>query len=84
MMTKLAASVLKGGLSDFKKKFDYREYGGTAFLGLKKPVFKAHGSSNAKAFQNAILGAALYVEANVTEEIQKGIDALKEDKNRCV
>lgn len=81
-LTKIAALMLKGGLSDFKKKFDYTEYGGTAFLGLKKPVFKAHGSSDAKAFKNAILGAATYIEKGVTEEIQKGISELTKDEDK--
>ena len=48
---------------------DYREIGGTQFLGIKKPVIKAHGSSNAKAFKNAIRQAINYVESGVTEEI---------------
>ena len=78
-ITKLAAVMLKSGLSDFKKKFDYTEYGGTAFLGLRKPVFKAHGSSDVKAFKNAILGAANYVDKCVTDEIQKGILEITKD-----
>ena len=47
---KLAAAVVKKDLGAFKKKFDSAEYGGALLLGTKKPVIKAHGSSDAKAF----------------------------------
>jgi glycerol-3-phosphate acyltransferase PlsX len=67
--TKLAALLLKDSLAAFKKKFDYTEYGGTALLGSAKPVIKAHGSSNAKAFKNAIRQAKLYYEKDVIGEI---------------
>ena len=36
------------------KKYDYKEVGGSPFLGLNGIVIKAHGSSDAKAFKNAI------------------------------
>ena len=42
--TKLAALLLKGQLGDFKKMLDANEVGGTALLGISKPVVKAHGS----------------------------------------
>ncbi len=51
---KLAALMLKKDLDRFKKQLDYTEYGGAPLLGLSSPVIKAHGSSNAKAFKNAI------------------------------
>ena len=41
-------------VKEFKKKVDYSEYGGAPLLGTAKPVIKAHGSSNARAFYNAI------------------------------
>ncbi len=71
LSTKLAAAVLKPGLREFKKKFDYAEEGGSPFLGLKKPVIKAHGSSNAKAFKNAIRQAEKWSKTNVSSEIER-------------
>lgn len=53
-VSKLAALLVKGGLKEFKKSMDYSEVGGTVFLGINKPVVKAHGSSDARAFCSAI------------------------------
>lgn len=52
--TMLSAAMVRGGLSDFKRRMDYTEFGGAPLLGLNEIVIKAHGSSNAKAFKNAI------------------------------
>ena len=54
ILTKLAALLCMDGVKAFKKKMDYRETGGTALIGLSKPVIKAHGSSDALAIRNAL------------------------------
>ena len=56
---------------------DSREIGGTQFLGIKKPVIKAHGSSDARAFKNAIRQAKEYVDNKVIEEMQNALHELK-------
>jgi glycerol-3-phosphate acyltransferase PlsX len=71
--TKLAALLLKSGLSAFRKKLDYTEYGGAPLMGTARPVIKAHGSSNAKAFKNAIRQAKAYNEQNVIAEIENAL-----------
>ena len=53
-VTKLAALTLKGGLRTFRSRFDYAEYGGGPFLGVRGVLVKAHGSSNARAFEMAL------------------------------
>lgn len=63
--SKIGGLLLKQGLSDFKKKLDSSEIGGTALLGIKKPVIKAHGSSNALAFANAVKQGKLYQESGL-------------------
>ena len=68
-ITKLSFLGVKKGLSAFKKKFDYKEYGAAPIIGLKKPVMKAHGSSDRKAILNAILNSKSYVETGVIEKI---------------
>ncbi len=68
-LTKLAALTLKDGIAAFKRKCDYREIGGTALLGIAKPVIKAHGSSDAFAFRSAVKQAIAYAQGNVTEKI---------------
>jgi glycerol-3-phosphate acyltransferase PlsX len=78
-LTKLGALLCKSGIADFKKKMDYTEYGGTAMLGITKPVIKAHGSSDAKAIFSAIRQARDTVNANVTEGIKSNIEYMKLD-----
>ncbi|MGD9559121.1 MAG: phosphate acyltransferase PlsX [Oscillospiraceae bacterium] len=68
--TKLAGLMMKGALADFKKSFDYSEYGGAPLLGIKKPVIKAHGSSDDKAIMNAIRQAKTCVENDVSAAIE--------------
>lgn len=67
--TKIAALMIKKGLYEIKAKSDYTEVGGAPLLGTRKPVFKAHGSSNGKAIKNAIGKAALFAEGKVIEKI---------------
>lgn len=54
LLTKLAALLVKDGIREFKALMDSDAVGGTALIGISKPVIKAHGSSNAVAIQNAI------------------------------
>ena len=54
LLTKLAALAVMPGLNDFKAKLDPNKVGGTAFIGIARPVIKAHGASNAEAIENAI------------------------------
>ena len=76
---KIGASLLKSGLKDFKKRFDYTEYGGAPFLGVKGVLIKAHGSSDAKAVKNAIRQGIKFIENNVTGDIAEKIAGLGED-----
>ncbi len=75
--TKIAGASLKPELADFKKKFDYKEYGGAPLLGIRHPVVKAHGSSDAKAIKNAIRQAKSCVENQVCEAIETHLAAQK-------
>jgi len=70
VFTKVSAVLLKNSLTEFNKSFDKSEYGGAPFLGVRKPVIKAHGSSNAKALKNAIRQAKFCVETKLVEEIE--------------
>ncbi len=69
LLTKLCALGVKKYLGEFKKKFDYKEYGGAPLLGIKRPVVKAHGSSDEKSFFAALKQAQKWVSENVTEDI---------------
>lgn len=74
--TKLGYLLCKSGMEDFKKLLDSREVGGSMFLGITKPVIKAHGSSDAYAIQNAIRQAKLCVESGVCQAIADNIDKM--------
>lgn len=83
-MGAIGALFLLKKINAFKKKMDYSEYGGAPLLGTAKPVIKAHGSSDAKAFYNAIRQAKIFIETNVIDEISSGLAdcALAEKKSQ--
>ena len=70
-LTKLAALTVKKPFMQFKKDFDVKEHGGSPILGLRKPVIKAHGSSDAKAFKSAIRQAIRFAESGATATIEE-------------
>jgi len=70
LLTKFSAGLLRSSLRDFKKSFDQSEYGGAPFLGLRKTVIKAHGSSDAKTIKNAIRQAKFCFDVNLVEQIE--------------
>ncbi len=70
--------LCKSGVSDLMKLLDYREIGGTQFLGIQKPVIKAHGSSDALAFRNAVRQAMDAAQGNFTAQLERDLAAMKE------
>ena len=66
----------KPGVDEVMKMLDYREIGGTQFLGIKKPVIKAHGSSDALAFRNAVKQAMDAAQSDISAELEQGLAAL--------
>lgn len=73
MRSKIGGVLIKPALKNFKSKFDYSEHGGAPLLGVKAPVIKAHGSSDAKAIKNAIRQAKVCCENMVSELIEESI-----------
>ena len=76
---KLAAAVLKNDLQSMKDGLDVNKIGGTALLGISRPVIKAHGSSNEEAIFSAIRQAVNFSRAGVIEEIEKNIEHMRLD-----
>lgn len=76
-LTKLAALMLKSRFKGIRERFNADKIGGTALLGISRPVIKAHGSSNADAIKNAVYQAMRTVSAGITEQIQSNIDHMK-------
>lgn len=78
--TMLGYLLLKGGVAEFKKSMDADEYGGAPLLGTRRPVIKAHGSSNARAIRNAIRQAKLCVESDLCGVMAESLAAVAEQE----
>ena len=78
LATKLGYLLCKGGVGELMKLLDYREIGGTQFLGIQKPVIKAHGASDALAFRNAVRQAMTAAQGDFTAQLEKDLAAIKE------
>ena len=76
IFSKLGYLLCKPGVDEMMKLLDYREIGGTQFLGIKKPVIKAHGSSDALAFRNAVRQAMDAAKADFSGELEQGLKQL--------
>lgn len=80
IFSKIGYLLCKSGVTDIMKMLDYREIGGTQFLGIKKPVIKAHGSSDALAFRNAVKQAADAAQHDITPELEQALRLLANTK----
>ena len=77
ILSMLAAALVSGGLKDLKKVMSAGEVGGTALLGISKPVIKAHGSSDAYAIKNAVRQASQFASSGIIENITANVDAMR-------
>lgn len=82
-MTKLAAVTLKPGLRQMKHRLDYKEVGGAPFLGVSKPVIKAHGSSDGRAFERAIVQAADFAACGFIEQVSENVEYMSVPKSKA-
>lgn len=74
IFNKLAALVIKKDLYSLKSMMDSTEVGGAPLLGVRKPVIKAHGNSDAKAMKNAVRQAITFTETKVIDAIAENLD----------
>lgn len=72
---KLGYFLLKDTFKSIKSKMDYNSVGGAAFLGVEKPVIKAHGSSGSQAICSAIRQAIDMINYDVIDKIKAAIKA---------
>ena len=77
LKTKIAALLMKDEIKAFKKLMDAGEVGGTALMGISKPVIKAHGSSDAYAIKNAIRQAVEYKRSSIIEDITDNVEYMR-------
>ena len=76
LLTKLAGAMVLPGLNAFKDLLDPNKVGGTAFIGISKPVIKAHGASNDEAIENAIGQARDFAASGLIEQITAHVDEM--------
>ena len=79
--SKIGYLLCKPGVDEVMSLLDYRTIGGTQFLGIKKPVIKAHGSSDALAFRNALRQAEEATKADFCAELEQALAMIKETAN---
>lgn len=84
-VTKLAALAVKKGVTQLKKRMSADEVGGTALLGIAKPVIKAHGSSGDYAIKNAVRQAMQVSQSGIVDNIAANVDYMRVDlhKEEC-
>ena len=75
--TKLAAVLVADGIKALKKSMDAGEVGGTALMGISRPVVKAHGSSDAYAIKNAIRQARDFAASGLIDDITENIEHMR-------
>lgn len=83
-LARIGALFSLKGIKAVTKQMDYREVGGSPLLGAAKPVFKAHGSSDAAAFYNAIRQARDFVDKKVNEEIAAALSSIVSGEKEMV
>ena len=80
LLAKVAALPSLPAIKRFSKTVDYKEYGGALFLGVKKPVVKAHGSSDEKLFEFTIKQAEQFVENKAVDKMIEAFEMKKTEK----
>ncbi len=73
LIGKIGGLLIKTPMKKLKKTLDYKEYGACPMLGLKKVVFKGHGSSDEKAVVSGIVSMVDYIKKDVNSKIEKEI-----------
>lgn len=76
--SKLGYLLCRKGVDEVMSLLDYRTIGGTQFLGIRKPVIKAHGASDALAFRNAVRQAEEAAKADFCTELEQALAMVKE------
>ena len=82
LLSKIGYLLCKPGVDEVMGMMDYREIGGTQFLGIKKPVIKAHGSSDARAFRNAVKQAMDAAESDISAQLELELKALSKEETQ--
>lgn len=71
--SKIGAFLIKDDLKEFKKTMSASKYGGAPLLGTKKPIVKAHGSSDSEAVKNAVIYAYKYAMSSLIKDLESWV-----------
>ncbi len=82
LLSKIGYLFCKKGVDEVMGMLDYRTIGGTEFLGIRKPVIKAHGASDALAFRNAVRQVELAAEKDISAELEASLQQLAPRKEK--
>ena len=80
LLAKILSIPALPAIKRFSKTMDYKSYGGALFLGVKKPVVKAHGSSDKLLFEYTIIQAEKFVENKAVDKMIEEFNRQKENK----
>lgn len=81
ILGKLGALLLKSSFESFKKRVDYKEYGGGLLLGVNGISVIAHGSTNAHAMSHTIRLAKEAISHDVVSKISSKIADIHNETN---
>jgi len=79
ILTTIGAIPCMPAINEFAGKMDYKIYGGALFLGVKKPVVKAHGSSDEALFRYTIKQAEQFVKNNAVDKMREAFEKKEEN-----
>ena len=79
LLSTIACIPALPGIKRFSKTMDYKEYGGALFLGVKKPVVKAHGSSDEYLFYFTLKQAEKFAESKAVEILKEEFEKLEKN-----
>ena len=81
IFAKISYLIAHKPIKDLSKAMDYKSYGGALFLGVKKPVVKAHGSSDALLFEYTIIQAEKFVENKAVDKMKEAFENQRSKEN---
>lgn len=78
LKAKLGALLLKDSLSGMREVMDYSSAGGAVLFGLKAPVVKCHGSSDAKSVYYTIKQVRTMLDTQVVDQLVEAFSPKEE------
>lgn len=81
-LRKIGAALVKPGLKNIAKMFDYNNYGGTPLLGVNGISVVCHGSSEATAVKNAVFATEKFVRQDFIGVLRDEISTYHESQNK--